>query len=226
MSIFYGSLHPRSTTVLIGTPQEPRPTVTPYRSLVVHTKPVIEPVSLAEAKAHCRIDTDDEDAYVQSLITMAREYVEGVKDTALITQTLEARYDLFPLWAIVLPKPPIAPASVTVTYVDGSGAAQTLTSAAGQFQVDHRIVPGRIYPNYNGVWPVPRGDENSVTVRWQAGYGSTGSDVPSSARGVILMLVAHWFEMRQPVLYGYSQVLPVPKTVETLLAASDWGCYR
>jgi uncharacterized phiE125 gp8 family phage protein len=212
--------------VIFGSPVPPTVTLTPYRSLTVAVKPVVEPVSVSEAKSQARIDADAEDALVASYITMAREWLEGTLDISLISQTLEARYDLFPVWEIVLPKPPMAAGTVTITYRDGNGATQTLSSASGHFQTDHRTTPGRVYPNYSGNWPVPRGDENSVTVRWPAGYGPTGFDCPATARGVIMLLVAHWFEMRQPVVTGYSQVLPVPKTVETLVAATDWGAYR
>jgi len=225
-TVFYGSAAPHARTVLFGTPLPPALEITPYRSLAVVEKPTVEPVSVREAKAQARIDADVEDSLVAAYITMAREWLEGVLDMSLVSQTLEARYDLFPVWEIVLPKPPMAAGTVTVIYRDLSGNDQTLSSAAGQFQADHRTTPGRIYPNYNGVWPVPRGDENSITVRWRAGYGPTGFDCPATARGVILLLTAHWFEMRQPVVTGYSQVLPVPKTVDTLIAATDWGVYR
>lgn len=215
-----------TVTIRYGMPKSPSSVITPYRSLAVHTPPTVEPVSLAEAKAQCRIDSTTEDNYVQALITMSRTYVEEILDVSLIHQTLEARYDTFPLWEIVLPKPPMAPTGVTVVYRNEAGQSQTITSAAGQFQVDAHVVPGRIYPLYNGVWPAVRGDENSVLVRWQAGYGASGASVPALHRQLILLQVAHLFEMRQPVVAGYSQVLPVPYTFETLLAASGWGAYR
>ena len=225
-TVVYGANTPVVRTVLFGSPLPTNPVITPYRSLVVAEKPTVEPVSLAEAKAHARVDSEVEDTLIQSYITMAREWLEGVLDMSLVSQTLEARYDLFPVWEIVLPKPPMAAGTVTITYRDGNGTNQTLSSASGHFQADHRTMPGRVYPNYNGVWPLPRGDENSITIRWPAGFGASGFDIPATAKGVILLLTAHWFEMRQPVVTGYSQVLPVPKTVETLVAATDWGTYR
>ena len=215
-----------TVTIVYGKPEHPSHTVTPYRSLKVYTPPAVEPVSLAEAKSHCKIDIDDDDAYVVSLITMAREYVEGVLDTSLITQTLEARYNVFPLWEIVLPRPPMAAGTVTIVYRDEAGQDQTITSAAGQFQVDTATTPGRVFPLYNGVWPAVRGDENSVTVRWQAGYGASGATTPALCRGLILILVSHWYENRQPVVIGFSQALPIPHTFDTLLAAAGWGSYR
>jgi uncharacterized phiE125 gp8 family phage protein len=215
-----------TVTIRYGSPEHPDSSITPYRSLVRYTAPVVEPVSLAEAKAQCRVDGTDEDAYLSGLISTAREYVENVLDLSLITQVWEARYDTFPLWEIILPRPPMQTGTVTVIYRDEGGVSRTITSAANAFQVDAYATPGRIYPLYEGVWPAVRGDENSVTVRWTAGYGASGGNVPQTVKSLIMLLVAHWFEMRQPVVAGYSQVLPVPQTFETLLAASGWGGYR
>lgn len=214
-----------SVTIVYGMPKPPDAGITPYRSLVRATPPAVEPITLAEAKTQCRVDTNDEDAYLTGLIAVSREYLEETLDLSILTQTWEARYDTFPLWEIILPRPPMAPGTVTIEYRDEAGQTQTITSAA-DFQVDRNVVPGRVFPLYNGVWPAIRGDENSVMVRWTAGYGAAGSNAPAILRQAMLLLVAHWFEMRQPVVAGYSQVLPVPNTFETLMAASGWGGYR
>lgn len=215
-----------TVTIRYGMPEHPSSGITPYRSLVLHTPPVVEPVSLSEAKAAAKIDIDDDDALIQSYITMSREYVESILDVALVHQVLEARYDTFPLWEIILPRPPMAPQAVTVEYRDEGGVMRTLSSASNHFQVDSYATPGRIYPLYNGVWPAVRGDENSVIVRWTAGYGSSGANVPAVPKQLIMLQTAHLYENRQPVVSGYSQVLSVPQTFETLLAASGWGGYR
>lgn len=211
-------------TIQYLSPEQPSSGVTPYRSLTRYTAPASEPVTLAEAKVQCRVDTSDDDAYISTLITVAREYVEGILDISLITTVWEARYDCFPLWEIILPRPPMQSATVTVVYRDEGGANHTITSAAAAFQTDHYVTPGRIYPNYEDVWPAVRGDENSVVVRWSAGYGSAGSSVPSVIKHAILLLVAHWYETRQPVSQGMQ--MPIPNTFDTLLAASGWGGYR
>jgi uncharacterized phiE125 gp8 family phage protein len=215
-----------TVSIAYGSPQHPAAGITPYRSLVRYTAPAVEPVTLAEAKVQCKVDTSDDDAYISSLITMAREYVENTLDISLISQTWEARYDCFPMWEIILPRPPMASGTVTVIYRDEAGQSQTITSAASAFQTDHYATPGRIYPNYEGVWPAVRGDENSVTVRWSAGYGASGASCPAVTKGLIMLLVAHFYEHRQPVVAGFSQVVEVPQTFHTLLAASGWGGYR
>lgn len=211
-------------TIVFGTPQPPTSSLTPYRSVVRITNPVVEPVSLSEAKRQCRVDTEADDAYIQTLIAVARQYVEDTLDITLLTTVWEARYDLFPIWNLNLPRPPMAPADVTVTYRRGDGTYGTLTSAAGDFQVDSKVIPGRVYPNWARAWPPTRGDENSVVVRYSAGYGDSGASVPPVARHLILLLVAHLYDARQPAVAG--AVNSVPLTFDTLLAASGLGIYR
>lgn len=210
-------------TIVFGTPQPPTSSITPYRSLIRVTQPAVEPVSLSMAKVQCRIDTSTEDEYIQNLISVARQYVEDVLDITLCTTTWEARYDLFPIWAIVLPRAPMAAGTVTVTHRYGDGTYGTLSSANGDFQVDSNVIPGRIYPLWARSWPATRGDENSVTVRFMAGYGPDGTSVPPVAKHMILMLVAHLFESRQPAVVG--GVTSVPYTFDTLLAASGLGIH-
>lgn len=215
--------------------------ITPYRSLVRTTDVVTEPVTSAEAKTHCKIETSDDDTYVSALITTARQYIEDILDMALAEQVWQARYDNFPVAtvpgydppmpfypvsnaAFVLPRAPMSSGTVTITYRDTAGVNQTLSSASSDFQVDYRATPGRIYPNYSETWPATRGDENSVVVQWTAGYAAGA--IPKTLKHAVLLLVAHWYEMRQPVVAGYSQVTSVPSTLETLLAAGGWGAFR
>src|SRR3979409_375910 len=65
-------------------------------SLVVKTPPAVEPVSLAEAKSHLRVDVPDDDALIQNLIRAARANLEQVCNLAFITQSLVLGRDYFP----------------------------------------------------------------------------------------------------------------------------------
>ncbi|NBW14411.1 MAG: hypothetical protein EBR82_41075 [Caulobacteraceae bacterium] len=211
-------------TIVFGTPQPPTFRITPYRSLIRVTPPASLPVTLDEAKAQVRVDTTADDAYISALIGMATNYVEDVLEISLLSQEWQASYDLFPVWAIILPRSPMASGPVTVTYRLGDGTTQTLTNANNDFQWDYNIVPGRIYPNWASTWPATRGDENSVVVRYPTGYGATAASVPPQAKFLILMLVAHLYENREPTASG--TVTSVPYTFDTLLAASGLGVYR
>lgn len=211
-------------TIVFGTPQRPTYTVTPYRSLVRTTAPVVDPVSLSEAKAQCRVDSDADDAYIVSLIRMATNMVENLLETSLINSRWQASYDLFPVWAIILPRMPLAAGNITVTYRLGDGTTRVMTSANNDFQVDRNVMPGRIYPQWATSWPATRGDENSVVVSYPTGYGEDGSAIPPEAKHLILVLCAHLYDTRQPTAPG--SVATVPLMFDTLLAASGLGVYR
>jgi uncharacterized phiE125 gp8 family phage protein len=211
-------------TIVFGTPMAPTATITPYRSLVRITQPLVEPVSLSAAKTQCRVDTDADDLYIQSLIAVARQYVEDTLDITILNTVWEASYDLFPVWAIVLPRPPMTAGTITVTYRTGDGTYGSLSSDSSQFQVDTRVIPGRVYPNWASTWPATRGDETSVVVRYTAGYGADGLNVPPVVKHLIMLLVAHWYDTRQPAVVGAP--ISVPQTFDTLLAASGLGVYR
>lgn len=60
------------------------------------TAPTTEPITIAEAKAHLRIDDTDDDPLVNTLIIVTRQAVEEFLGRALITQTWQVFYDRFP----------------------------------------------------------------------------------------------------------------------------------
>ena len=63
--------------------------------------------------------------------------------------------------------------------------------------MDANSTPGRIVPAPGKSWPATRGYINDVIIRFLAGYGDLGSDVPQPLRHAILMLVAFWYEQRE-----------------------------
>ena len=63
--------------------------------LRVVTPPASEPVTLAEAKAHLRLEESVDDVLVQGLITAARQYIEKICWRAALTQTLELELPSF-----------------------------------------------------------------------------------------------------------------------------------
>lgn len=150
-----------------------------YRSLRRITEPAVEPVSIAEAKAHLRIDQDftDDDLYVQSLISAARIHVENASSRTLILSQWQMKLDVFPGWDIELPKPPIAPGDVTVSYIPSDSAYLPVLFA--NFRVDRDSTPAVIRPQWNGSWPSARGAENDVSITYWAGYGQSPQDVPA-----------------------------------------------
>jgi len=193
-----------------------------YRSIRRITEPAIEPVSLAEAKQHLRVDQDfiDDDLYIQSLISAARHYVESVSDRTLIRSQWQLKLDLFPSWDIELPRPPIATGDVVVTFVPSQGQSQAFTA----FRVDRDSTPAVIRPEWNGSWPTARGAENDVTITYWAGYGESVTSIPPPARHCILLMIGSWYANREAVVQGGMN--PVPMAVDAMLGSINWGQYR
>lgn len=195
-----------------------------YRSLKRITEPAVEPVSIGEAKAHLRIDSDftDDDLYLQTLISAARIHVETVSDRTLIRSQWQMKMDVFPSWDIELPRPPVDIGDVTVSYIPSD--AVYLPVSYTNFRVDRDSTPAVIRPQWNGSWPSARGAENDVVITYWAGYGASPLNVPTPARHCILMLAASWYANREAVVQGGMN--PVPMAVEVLLGAINWGQYR
>ncbi len=213
-----------------------------------------EPVSLAQAKQHSRVERPDEDARVASMIGSARRTVETMLGQHLIATTLDYYSDNWP-WlggyynrvvraqAVMGPMPYYLPNSNTgvlnlqavpllsvtwVKYQDFNGVLQTIPS--GNYIVES-VTPGsgiagpsRIQPQYVMTWPIPRPVVDSVNIRFVCGYGSDFSAVPENIKNAILMLVAHWYENREHVVVG---VVPsrLQDTIDSLLSAIDHGGY-
>ncbi len=162
--------------------------------------PVLEPVTLAEAKAQCRVDIDTDDTLIAGLIRAAREACEKMDWRAYLTQTIELWLTAWPAGnQIELPRPPLQ--SVTkVEYYDTADVKYTLS--ASTYFVDTVSTPGRVVLKYLEVWPTTllRG-YNAICVTYKAGW-STVVDVPQSIRQAMLLLIGHWYENREAVLVG------------------------
>lgn len=181
--------------------------------LTLITAPAIEPVTLAEAKAHCRVDSNADDAMITALIVAARESCEHKVGRPLITQTWERTLEYFPGGAILLGK--FKPLSVvSVKYLDDAGAATTLDPAA--YTLDADTEPGYLLPAYGTTWPSARAAASSVRVRFTAGYGPAASDVPTAVKQWILLAVGTIYEQRASVSDKSLAAVPF---VDALLSA-------
>jgi hypothetical protein len=87
-------------------------------ALKLITAPIAEPLTLAEAKAHLRVDESDDDALIEALIVAARQGAEHITQRALMPQTWELALDQFES-EIRLPKAPLA-SVIGVKYVESS----------------------------------------------------------------------------------------------------------
>jgi uncharacterized phiE125 gp8 family phage protein len=180
-------------------------------ALILTAPPAADPVTLAEAKAHLRIDGTAEDALVSSLILTARLHVEAALGLALITQSWSYLLDAWPEGAVRLPIRPLQSVSaVKLTAADG--AVTTLPPV--RYLLDGAGLPPRLVP-VGGPLPEPGATALGIEIAFIAGYGNAAADVPSPIRQAMLLLIAHWFEHREPA--QETAIARIPSAVSELL---------
>jgi uncharacterized phiE125 gp8 family phage protein len=154
------------------------------------------PLTLAEAKLHCRVDGADDDTLIGSLIAAVTEHLDGRRGylgRCLIGQSWEYRAHCFP-WCdgIEIPLPPLLSVE-SVKYIDQAGAEQTL--AADQYVVDAATYQGQVRRAYNVFWPVTRLEDYAVRIAFTAGFGDA-ADVPQPIKTAMLMIIEQLYDKR------------------------------
>lgn len=175
----------------------------------VTVPPTIEPVTLAEAKAQCRVDASmtDEDALIASYIAGAREICEGMDWRAYLTQTIELWLPGWPTdGKIELPRPPLQSVS-SIVYYDTADAAATLATSV--YFVDTVSQPGRVRLRSKQSWPgATLRDYNAICVTYVAGWTAAAA-VPEKIKQAMRLIIGHWYENREDATVG-----AVSRTIE------------
>ncbi|MBE3590004.1 MAG: phage head-tail connector protein [Firmicutes bacterium] len=184
-------------------------------SLRVVTPPASEPVTLAEAKLHLRVDATDDDALISGLIRAAREHAEQILGRALMTQTLELGLDDWPRDEILLPMPPVQSVA-SISYTDAAGVVRTVDPAS--YVVDTASEPARVVLRWSYTWPadVLQPQSGAIRVRYVAGYQSA-ADIPQAIKAAILLHIGHLYENREAANIG-NIVTELPLAYRALLS--------
>lgn len=183
-------------------------------ALVYRSGPAVEPVSLAEAKAHLRLETSADDALVTSLIITSRLHIEAALGLALTAQEWTLVLDAWPATGVVnIPMRPVSAVSaVRVRAADGS----PVVVDPGTFVFEGAGIPPRLVPQ-GGAWPQPGRATSGIEIDFTAGFGTTAASVPEPVRHALKLLVAHWYEHRDPIEIG-DPATAIPAAVSALLA--------
>ena len=160
----------------------------PVRTLA----PANMPVSLAEAKAHLRVDHDDQDDLITAQIKAATVWLDGyagILGRALITQTWRQDFAGF-ADRLPLPVSPVI-SVVGVSYFDAGNVQQTLDAGVYDLLADARGAYITLRPGQS--WPATFRRADAVSVTFTAGYGAA-ADVPEPIRQAILLIVQRLFD--------------------------------
>ena len=215
-------------------------------NLTVKTAPTTLPITLAEAKAHLRVDFGDDDTYITALIGAAQSTLEWTYDRALMTQTLVLTLDRFvqpatplPSWGAgtvaisgwgpagtqwgwyaptwsVIELRPPVQQINAVTYVDPTGATQTLDPTKYTLT---KSEPGRVFPSLNNVWPVTALQPGAVSIEFVTGYTSE-SNIPAAQLQALKLILGDLYEHREQSVIEtrVSTAVELPFGVEELMA--------
>jgi uncharacterized phiE125 gp8 family phage protein len=182
-----------------------------HMSLILTTPPLVEPVSLAEAKAHLRVTHVDDDGFISTLIVSARRRVEVKTGLRLISQGWSQFMDFWPGGGMVeLDAYPVSAVSDVIIYGDLDTAASV---DPAHYFLDATSNPPRVVFR-QGRNPSPPGRRaKGIEVRFTAGFGLAAA-VPVDLKQAVLLLVADAYAHR-----GDESVRVTPPAVLELINA-------
>ncbi|WP_099865120.1 head-tail connector protein [Pararhizobium haloflavum] len=180
---------------------------------IVVTDPAVgEALTLAEAKAHLRVEHQDEDELIEALIRTAREYLEAAAGLSLLHQSFRLFLDDWPkAQAILIRKHPVRSLDAVVVY-DGEGMPQEMDLATVRLDTARR--PARLVV---AAMPAPAQLTNGIEIEFTAGYGESGADVPDVLKRAMLLHIAAMYALRGAVGRDH-QPATVPPGYERLIA--------
>lgn len=153
------------------------------------TDAAVEPITAAAFRLHARLDDVDTDAEVLRFVTAARRAVETDLDIALITQTWEITVDTVPESGFLELLPGPAQSVTSLTTYDATYQATTVTEGLDLIPTKtHLVIPE------GTTVEAPRA---GLTVRFVAGFGDEGDDVPGDLVHAVLLMAAHLYEVRE-----------------------------
>lgn len=179
---------------------------------VVAATPAAPAVTWEEAKAHLRLDGEQEKVFVEGLITAATQHVggpDGWLGRSIGVQDLEVRMGLPVSASIRLPLPPVL-SLISIAYVDQEDNEHTIDASS------LNVFDGEIERPTSG-WPWLNGSQrrDALRIQYQAGYET----VPAPIKAAILMMVGdmHRFRSSASDLNITPTAIPMSATVDDLL---------
>lgn len=163
-----------------------------------------EPLTAAQVRARLQIpdrspEDSDETAWLEALISAARDVAETLQDRDLVRKHWETRFDDF--WTVEIPLRTPLVAVTSVTYRDSDGVTHALVENI-DYIVDTSKRPGIIRPPYDGEWPsFTAWPTSAVTIRFTSGYLSSDAYWLAAGKQVLqgmTMAIKYWLDNYAP----------------------------
>ena len=216
-------------------------------NLTVKTAPLVEPISLAQAKAFLRVGIDDDDAVIQDMIRSARDKIEATYNRSFMTQSLVLGLDRFvqpgtpvpaygyPLvgmynwgpggvspWGWMQPSWSVInlrPPVQSITSITYTDPSGTTQTLSPSTYVLDKSEPGRVFPALNKIWPVTAFIPGSISIEFISGYTDPGL-IPDRMKQALRLTLGAFYENREEYLVGTRlMAVELPEGVSELMAA-------
>ena len=189
--------------------------------------PAVEPITLADAKAHLRVTTttttDVDSVYINGLITVARKKVESYLNRKLVWQMWDIYWDRWPAGDyITLPFGNLKTVT-SVKYTDSDSTQSTLSST--KYTVDIYSNEGRVVLVGGNSWPSDNLFEaNPITIKFKCGFSSSRANIPEPIKHAVKVELSGLYEQREPDIVGVGFQWTRTRTVQQLL--SDYRNFK
>jgi hypothetical protein len=178
-----------------------------YNSIVTEAASITEPVTLQDAKDWMRVDHDDDDDLIDSMIVSARQDIEGYCQIKLVDASViawynvkdsEEEYSQFP-GAI---RQMIDDGSLLINYLV-KGEADELQVIDEDYYFDHSL-------------------SFASTGRFKVEYDIVAASIPETLKEAIKMLVAYRYQNRGDQDKGLQQGIPEDVISKVYKYAQIW----
>ena len=169
----------------------------------VLTLPAFAPISLAEVKAHLRIDHDGEDGLLEGLVDAAVGEIDaprGWLGRSLAARTMRLTFASNPPPVVFLPGPPVVEVEKIAVREDDNSLTVIFDKqhgATAPFGADLDLQPGILWSK--NAWT--RGGGGALMIDYVAGH-PTREGIPAPIRQWLLMRVGELYRDRECSVLG------------------------
>lgn len=163
-------------------------------------------LTLDETKAHLRVEIDDDDNLISTLIIAAYLFAENYTNRIINQDSKELKLESFDS-VIQLPYLPVQ--SITsIAYEDTDDNAQVFAD----YYLDLRELFAKVMPDNDASWPGTNGDYENIVITYVAGYTS----IPEQIDQAVLLIIGSLYAQRENHIAGVS-IDTIPVSAEYLL---------